>query len=36
MTTWHVASAGRVVAAFVLCAPAAIPAGLLAVSLLWA
>jgi hypothetical protein len=33
---WRAASLGRVVSAFVLCAPLAVPAGLLVASLLWA
>ena len=35
-TAWHLASAGRVASAFAVCAPVAVPAGLLAASLLWA
>ena len=33
---WHLAQAGRVLAAFVLCAPVAVPAGLAAAALAWA
>ena len=33
---WHLVAAGRVVTAFVLCAPVAVPAGLFAAAGLWA
>jgi hypothetical protein len=35
-TAWHLVMAGRVVTAFVLCAPVAVPAGLFAAAGLWA